>query len=179
MQHHRRQILSVPVAMLVCVATLSTVTPDLFGQSPEKKVRSETAARAFDFWIGQWNLTWPGGHGTNQVTFALDSAVILEQFNGGQSLPLRGMSVSVYDRKAALWKQTWVDNQGGYLDFSGTFDGRRMILQRRPSAADSSIIQRMVWANITADSLEWSWERSEDGGTSWKTLWPIHYARSH
>ncbi len=27
------------------------------------------------------------------------------------------------------------------------------------------------------DSLDWSWERSDDGGKSWKVLWRIHYER--
>jgi hypothetical protein len=35
----------------------------------------------------------------------------------------------------------------------------------------------MVWHNIGKDSLDWNWERSDDGGRTWKALWKTHYAR--
>jgi hypothetical protein len=37
--------------------------------------------------------------------------------------------------------------------------------------------QRMVWFNITADAFDWHWDRSDDGGDTWKTLWAIRYTR--
>jgi hypothetical protein len=37
--------------------------------------------------------------------------------------------------------------------------------------------QRMVFKNITANELDWSWERSLDGGKTWQVMWPIHYKR--
>ena len=40
------------------------------------------------------------------------------------------------------------------------------------------ILQRMLFYNIRADSLDWNWERSDDGGQTWKTLWKIHYERA-
>ena len=160
---------------LVCL-TAAWVAP-VIGQETAAPPRLPAEARQFDFWVGHWNLTWPGGSGTNRISLALDSAVILEEFNGGESMALRGMSVSVYDRRAGAWKQTWVDNQGGYLDFVGGFNGQRMILQRSATIEDNTVLQRMVWQNIAVDSLDWNWERSDDQGKSWKTLWPIHYVR--
>jgi hypothetical protein len=35
----------------------------------------------------------------------------------------------------------------------------------------------MVYKNISADSFDWSWEQSKDGGQSWMVIWPIHYSR--
>jgi hypothetical protein len=87
------------------------------------------------------------------------------------------MSHSVYDLKAGCWKQTWVDNQGGYLDSVGGFSGQKMVLPRSAVLNDRPLLQRMIWFNITRDSLDWAWERSDDTGTTWKTLWPIHYMR--
>ena len=40
-----------------------------------------------------------------------------------------------------------------------------------------TFLQRMVWYAITADSLEWNWERSNDDGDTWRVLWQIHYRR--
>jgi len=86
--------------------------------------------------------------------------------------------VSIFDRLSGKWKQTWVDNEGGYLDFVGELKNGQMILQREASRPDGSkILQRMVWKNITANELDWSWEASRDGGKTWQVQWPIHYKR--
>jgi len=146
-------------------------------QEPPANVREIPGAKQFDFWVGEWELTWPNGAGKNRVSFTLDSAVIMEQFSGEESMALRGMSVSVFDARAGRWKQTWVDNQGGYLDFEGEFSDGRMVLQRSATVQKKPLLQRMVWYNIKPDSLDWSWERSDDNGKTWKTLWPIHYRR--
>ncbi|MEE3336436.1 MAG: hypothetical protein VX255_08585 [Candidatus Latescibacterota bacterium] len=88
-------------------------------QSPE--------ARQFDFWVGHRQVSW-GGQGTNTVSSDLRSCVIVERFDGRPGTPLVGMSVSTFDVRAQQWKQTWVDNQGGYLDFTGGWQDDRMIL---------------------------------------------------
>ena len=41
----------------------------------------------------------------------------------------------------------------------------------------TKILQRMVWKNITATELDWSWEASLDGGKTWQVNWAIHYSR--
>ena len=140
--------------------------------------------KQFDFWLGTWDLTWPGekqnetGHGTNTIGRILDDCVVHESFSGGDTMHLRGNSVSSFDVRSGKWKQTWVDNEGGYLDFVGEFNGSQMILSREATREDGSTVkQRMVWKNIRADELDWGWESSKDGGKTWQVLWPIHYKR--
>lgn len=140
--------------------------------------------KQLDFWVGEWDLTWPSqksgevGHGTNIVTRILDQCVVQESFSGQSSIPLRGTSVSVFDAGIGKWKQTWVDNQGSYLDFVGEVSGGQLILQREAVNKDGSrTLQRMVWKNITAKEFDWTWEASNDGGKTWQVQWPIHYKR--
>jgi len=132
-------------------------------------------ARQFDFWLGEWQVTWgEDQHGTNVIRSILDDAVILENFDGGG---LRGLSVSTYNVETRQWQQTWVDNQAGYLDFTGEFKDGRMILQRTARRNDEIFQQRMVWYNIAPQQLDWNWERSDDDGATWRVLWHIHYTR--
>ncbi|HXZ80280.1 MAG TPA: DUF1579 family protein [Terriglobales bacterium] len=145
---------------------------------------SGTEWRQFDFWIGEWNLTWPSPdgkgaeNGTNTITRVLGDCVILENFTGGGSNPMRGMSFSTFSPKQQKWQQIWVDDQGSYLDFVGEMKGSKMILSRQTTGKNGEkILQRMVWTNITPNSLDWSWEMSSDRGKNWKVLWPIHYQR--
>ena len=92
------------------------------------------AARQFDFWLGEWDCSWAdesGRHlGTNSVYLDLDGFVVVENFDGRPSLDFQGLSFSVYDRKARCWKQTWVDSNGSYLDFTGRFENGVMELRR-------------------------------------------------
>jgi hypothetical protein len=175
------------VPLLMCavfVPQCSSQTANAGAQVSQPAPCSETQQKQFAFWVGEWDLTWPGqnageiGHGTNSIKRALDSCVVEENFNGGTSMPLRGMSVSVFDTRAGKWKQTWVDNQGGYLDFVGEFKDGQMVLQREATKPDGTrVLQHMVYKNITATEFDWSWERSLDGGETWQVLWPIHYRR--
>jgi hypothetical protein len=144
---------------------------------------ADTQQKQFDFWVGEWNLTWPGatpgevGHGTNSIKRILEGCVVQENFSGGDSMHLRGTSVSTFDLGSGRWKQTWVDNEGGYLDFVGEFNNGQMVLRREAVRNGKKILQRMVWKNISANELDWSWESSTDGGETWQVNWPIHYKR--
>ncbi|NNE42797.1 MAG: DUF1579 family protein [Gemmatimonadetes bacterium] len=127
-----------------------------------------------DFWVGTWDLTWEGGEGTNVVERKLGDCVIQENFTGGG---FQGMSVSTYNVRKKHWEQTWVDNTGGYLDFTGGMVDDRMILSRESMGKDGQPIRhRMVFYDIQDDSLKWDWESSPDGD-EWTLLWRINYER--
>jgi len=182
----RMEILGGSLLTLFCAASLWAQGSN--GGSSSSAPRVAPEARQFDFWLGEWDLMWPGeqsglpagqtGRGTNTITAILDSAVIQESFIDGAPNSLRGMSFSVYNQRLGTWQQTWVDNQSGYLDFTGEFKDSKMILSRKATTKDGKeIMQRMVWHNITHDQLDWNWEASQDGGKTWKVNWQIHYAR--
>jgi len=129
----------------------------------------------FDFWLGEWNVIWgEDGKGTNHIERILGGKIIQENFIAPD---LHGMSVSSYDPERGLWCQTWVDNNGTYLDFTGKFEDNRMILSRDALVKGQACKQRMVWYDIQENRLEWNWERSDDNGKSWRVLWQIHYTR--
>lgn len=139
----------------------------------------------FDFWLGEWELTWEDGdgttaHGTNRVERVLDGKVIKENFEAysGAYEGFKGKSYSVYQSQFGSWKQTWVDNSGGYLDFSGEFDGNKRIFKREGmNPQGQEILQRMVFYDVAEDSMTWDWEISEDNGETWQLRWRIFYER--
>jgi hypothetical protein len=139
-------------------------------------------AHELDFWLGDWELAYTGQDGKpaqsrNRITKILDGCVVLEEFDGGAGTPLVGRSVSMFDAASGRWKQTWVDNQGSYLDFTGGLEDGRMVLAREASGPRGRFHQRMVFEDVQRDSLRWLWQRSDDGGRSWTTNWEIRYRR--
>lgn len=140
----------------------------------------------FDFWLGEWELTWEESDGTvgeghNRIERILGGHVIKESFSAesGGMAGFQGRSWSVFNPRTGTWKQTWVDNNGAYLDFVGEFDGDRRIFRREGLAPDGTTIQqRMVFHDITEDALTWDWEVSSDAGESWDLRWRIHYQRA-
>src|SRR5215467_5713344 len=132
----RRVFLAISAAIcltLTCSSQQSNPAPS--------KPCTEAQQKQLDFWLGDWDLAWPGAkegevsHGTNSIHRILDGCIVQENFSGGDSMPLRGISVSIFEPRSGKWKQTWVDNQGGYLDLAGNFVDGQMILgleTRRP-----------------------------------------------
>jgi hypothetical protein len=137
-------------------------------------------ADLFDFWLGDWDVSWSApdgskGSGRNRIAKVLDGSVIEENFEetpDGKTPPLKGRSLSVL-HKSGVWRQAWVDNQGGYFSLIAQVDGDKRIF----ITEGQQTVQRMVFHSIRKDALTWDWERSEDAGKTWKLLWRIDYRR--
>ncbi|MGI8666288.1 MAG: hypothetical protein ACR2N4_09695 [Jatrophihabitans sp.] len=134
---------------------------------------------ALDFWIGDWTVSWPGGHGRNTISRILDGQVIEEVFEShGEDGSLPGRSHSVLDTADGRWRQTWVDSSGSYLDFVGIEVAGRISFQRSHLLDGATVWQRMVWLDVSAESFRWQWQRSTDHGATWSLVWPLDYRRN-
>ncbi len=157
-------------------------TSPLHAQSDMNELTSEAY---FDFWLGTWDLTWEDADGTpargvNRIERILDGKVIKERFKvlSGAYEGFTGESYSVYNTRTGEWKQTWVDSNGDYLDFTGEFEDNKRMFKRKGIAPDGSdILQRMIFYDITDHSFTWDWEISEDDGETWQLRWRILYNR--
>jgi hypothetical protein len=123
-----------------------------------------------DFWIGEWTCTdaSDGSIGTNSISRVLSEKVVEERFHivdaAGQEL--NGRSWSVHDPQRG-WLQTWVDDQGTYLDFTGAATAEGFVFARDG--------QRMVFREVARDSFTWDWERRTNAG--WQLIWRLEYER--
>lgn len=133
---------------------------------------------AFDFWIGSWKARWNDSiKGTNKITKILNDKAVEENFafNDGT---FKGKSWSVYNYNLKEWQQTWVDNTGAYLVFTGGHEGDKVILTMSGQKTKNGkpLLMRMVFFNIKKDSFDWDWQSSEDA-KEWKSTWFIRYER--
>lgn len=150
---------------------------------------SSPEAAQFDFWLGEWELSWPAeqaggeagktGEGTNSIEKIMDACTVQENFSFADG-SYQGTSWSVYNPRSGTWRQTWVDNSGAYLLFEGSFDNDQMELRTSPREQDGkTLVNRMVFHDISESGFLWDWQRSEDGGETWTDLWNITYVRKN
>lgn len=140
----------------------------------------EQPADLFDFWVGDWNAKWKNtngteGRGRNTITKILDGKVLEENFEaeGTPKAPgLKGRSLSV-QQKGGKWRQTWADNQAGFIVLTAQVDGDKKMFVTDGKES----FQRMVFYDIKKDSFTWDWEATTDGGKTWKLQWRIEYER--
>ena len=166
----------------VLILLISCLSLQCFAQKPVKNLEP---SEYYDFWLGEWELTWqdPDGEtqrGRNVITRILNGKVIKEDFEAltGAMAGYKGKSYSVYIPEISEWKQTWVDSDGDYLDFLGSIEGEKRIFSRSTKNSEGkTVLQRMVFYDIKKSSFMWNWEQSKNNGKSWDILWKITYRR--
>ena len=140
------------VCALVCGAAVlaQAVAPSAAASTPAQP------ADLFDFWVGDWNLSWKNADGTtgkgrNRITKILDGAVIEEDFaaDPASNPPplLKGRSLSV--QQNGVWRQAWADNQGGFFALRGQVEGDKRIFITDPvQRGGKTVVQRLSLIHI-------------------------------
>ncbi len=133
----------------------------------------------FDFWLGDWDVTVPGGKpaGHNLVTKEYGGCVLQEHWTGvGGTI---GSSFNIYDPARKVWHQTWVSNIGALVELEGGLQGGSMVLSGVQVQPDGSkLINRVTWTPKDGKVRQF-WETSTDGGKTWSTAFDGLYAKVH
>jgi hypothetical protein len=178
------------LAIASCSAPVTPKPPVTPAPSAPKAACASAEHRQLDFWLGDWDVAirarkapgsdeWGEGKGTQHVEAILGGCAISESFSAdGPQEPWAGKSYSVWQPQLGKWRQTWVDDAGSYLAFTGGLENGVMTLYGEPrTVKDVRFQMRMVFLNVTASSLHWEWQRSTD---EWKTntvMMAIDYTR--
>lgn len=173
------------IARLTAIALLSVglIAPTTIAQQNGSPPCSSDEFRQLDFWVGTWDATWtlPDGSeakGSNTITKdEYGSCVIFERFSAPG---LNGMSVSTYHAALGQWRQTWVDDQGGYFTLvGGPSDAYNTEFELELSRlTDQSPYLRMIWQDVTPDSFVWRWQARDASKPNWEDRWVINYTRA-
>jgi hypothetical protein len=163
----------------VLIGLLMITAMRVLGQSAPLSPCADVQFKQLDFWLGDWDGRWdaspgtPAGQGSNHITRTYGGCVTEEHFEGGA---LKGHSVSTYFVGSKNWRQTWVDNQGGYIDLEGGPDAAGNFVLTTLPRPDSAKANRMVFTDIKTNSFIWRWQATQDGKT-WADSWVIRYTR--
>lgn len=149
--------------------------------SPQTAACTSDAHRAFDFWIGEWDVFTPAGTqaGENRIEQLMGGCVLHEHYTTERGY--EGESFNTWDASRGVWHQTWVDNQGVLLVLEGTYHPERgMVLEGTTTAADGTeTLNRIAWTveDDAGDRVRQVWSVSTDGGRTWTVGFDGEYRR--
>lgn len=175
--------------VFVCAVSLIVAVPRAGADDGQFATNAPKQLNDFAFWLGDWKFVnstpsksglFKDARGYNHISVTFDGYAILEDFGLGEGEQVyRGGSLTVAIPNTDKIRQTWIDNSGWTKVFEGGWESDRMILVGPEETASNGdkFTTRLVWKNITNESMDWSYERSVDGGKSWTSIWDIHYVR--
>ena len=102
------------ISSFLLISTLLIVGLHAIAAGNESEESESNPIDQFDFWVGEWELTWPGGQagtppdqkgvGYNTIRRVLSDKVIEENFRTADESYL-GRSWSVYNSTKNQWQQ--------------------------------------------------------------------------
>lgn len=167
--------LTLLVALSALIATDASAQQQSAGARP---CRDSQAYRQLDFWVGEWEVFGPKGKavGASSVQLILGDCVVFENWTGAAGYT--GKSFNVYDARTRKWKQTWVDDRGGMLEFTGEFKDGAMRYTGESVAQDGKpLMDRLTFFPLSEGRVRQLWEQSADKGKTWNTVFDGTYVR--
>ena len=133
--------------------------------------------RAFDFWLGEWNVHGPNGKlaGTNSIKREIGGCVLHERYDTGRGYS--GESFNIYDPPRKVWHQTWVDSSGLLLLLEGGVRDGKMVLEGQTTGTDGKLTKhRITWTPNADGSVRQFWESTGPSG-EWAVAFDGKYTR--
>jgi hypothetical protein len=131
--------------------------------------------RAFDFWLGNWEVyNKKGDHiGSNNIHLIQNGCGIQENWTskGGGT----GTSYNFYDVKTEKWYQSWISGSGNALLMSGGLSSNKMQMQSEPL---NGKIDRIIWEPQEDESVLQIWQISTDNGKTWQEVFWGKYVKT-
>jgi hypothetical protein len=167
---------SIYCAVIACVALLGGSSAV---QSAEPAKRCDAKEfRAFDFWVGEWRVTWTTlqgqpAEGRSSIQRVVGGCAIEEHWQGKDGS--EGKSLSFFDPGTKRWHQTWVDATAQPLMFEGNFEGESLVLTAKVAHGGGfQTYHRITWTPLPG-GVRQHWQQSANGQT-WDTVFDGRYA---
>jgi hypothetical protein len=167
------------VILMMLLIGIVSLAQELAAQTPAGTSGCKSdARRAFDFWVGDWEVTTADGAiaGTNRVEKILDGCVVKENWVGSGGM--RGESYNIFSQRRGKWHQSWVDTTGRLLLLEGGLKGGKMVLGgQMPGRDGKTVWHEISWEALDDGRVKQHWRASRDQGKSWNDVFVGFYAR--
>lgn len=127
---------------------------------------------------GRWIVADSTGRrlGTSVIDIDLNGCLIEERFTAPDGH--RAIAFTGFDRAEQQWHRVSIDSRGRLIEMRVTPPGSTFTAAGlRTTATGETDPIRMRWESKAAGTMIVRWERSADGGTTWRTTAMQHYSR--
>ena len=134
--------------------------------------------RAFDFWLGNWQVTTSTDEiiRKNKISLINNGCTLLEEYSTPSGYI--GKSLNIYDASTKRWHQTWTDSLGLLLKLEGNLVGKSMVMQGKGKDQNNKkIINKITWTPNSDGTVRQLWQTSADKGKTWVTVFDGLYTK--
>ncbi|UTW53819.1 hypothetical protein [Kordiimonas sp. SCSIO 12610] len=145
--------LGITILLLVIAAFLGSQALYAQQSPPPNPCEADENFRAFDFWLGKWNVSVKStgqNAGVNTITVIEDGCALLEQWQSANGTT--GQSINYYNPNTEKWRQVWVA-RGYSIDMVGGMKDGSMELVGTIS----------YYGNKTDAQIKGIWTPNDDG----------------
>jgi tetratricopeptide (TPR) repeat protein len=135
--------------------------------------------RAFDFWVGEWDVRPTGQPGAppsrSSIQSVLEGCVVFEQYTSNNGT-YYGKSFNIFDAATGRWYQHYVDSTGARLELDGEVrDNVMYYTGMNPNAAGQKVHDRLTFFKLANGHVRQLWEQSPDG-KEWTVIFDGEYS---
>ena len=161
--------------LILCGHTADAQEPP----APTYPCLEDESFRAFDFWLGTWDVHLPNGDlaGSNSITSAESGCVLQEQWAGASGGT--GSSINYLDKTTDEWVQVWNSEGGAQISIRGGMTEDGMLLKGRIHyvGRDATALLRGLWTPLEDGRVRQFFEQSDDDGVTWAPWFEGFYTR--
>lgn len=132
-----------------------------------------------DYTLGRWEVSVAGLEGRtfrSRIRKELSGCLIEERIEGAGGY--EATAFTSVRRRLGIWERTLVDNRGTNAFLTGsTTDGQLVLAGTAPSKRGKALDVRVTFTRKSDDRFVQRWERTSDGGTTWRRLLVVTYRR--
>ena len=165
-------------AWIITILITCVLTASGYGATAPPCV-SNPQSRELDYWVGNWRIGAAGSSGNahSTVSLSLDQCLVVENWDGGRGHS--GENVFGYSADDNSWYGLFADNEGrvhvftsGKVAFgSAQFEGASR------GGNGATVLNRVTIVRLNPDSVQQTWEKSDDNGSTWKVVFRGEYSR--
>ena len=141
---------------------------------------ADPAARALDFWIGEWEVRNAKGQlaATSVIEPVAGGCGVVERYRGEPG-PAGGRYVGAglhaFDPATASWSQLWIDTRPAITEMRGRSSSGGVLYEWVVTTAQGRPARKRYLLSKVDDGVRQLGERSDDDGATWAVEFDLRY----
>ncbi len=147
---------------------------------PDEAACAAPAARALDFWIGEWVVRNAKGQlaATSVIEPVAAGCGVLERYRGEPNpagARYIGAGIHAFDAATQSWSQLWIDSRPAITEMRGRSSSAGVTYEWVVTTPDGKSTKKRDLLSKLEDGVRQLGERSDDNGTTWTVEFELRY----